>query len=291
VESYQSLYLKAYYPREFMTAVINNFGGFYQSPVYFNEARRYGANIELPCINHSNYTTAIYGSDIYIGFVHIQNLEYKLAQHIMAEREANGPYLSLEDFARRTGSGLEQLILLIRVNAFRFTSVAKAQLMWKAHLLTGKKPAAGPMLFAAQEKAFHFPEPETDPVQDAYDEMELLGFTVSMSPFDLVKSGFRGELMATDMLQHLGRKVRMVGWLVTIKYVRTVKREMMHFGCFLDVQGNFFDTVHFPDASKAWPFRGSGIYLLLGTITQEFGFPSLTVEKMARLPMKPDPRS
>jgi len=291
VESYQSLYLKAYYPREFMTAVINNFGGFYQSPVYFNEARRYGANIELPCINHSNYTTAIYGSDIYIGFVHIQNLEYKLAQHIMAEREANGPYLSLEDFARRTGSGLEQLILLIRVNAFRFTSVAKAQLMWKAHLLTGKKPAAGPMLFAAQEKAFHFPEPETDPVQDAYDEMELLGFTVSMSPFDLAKSDFRGELMTADMMQHVGRKVRMVGWLVTIKYVRTVKREMMHFGCFLDVQGNFFDTVHFPDASKAWPFRGSGIYLLLGNITQEFGFPSLTVEKMARLPMKPDPRS
>jgi error-prone DNA polymerase len=291
VESYQSLYLKAYYPREFMTAVINNFGGFYQSPVYFNEARRYGANIELPCINHSNYTTAIYGRDIYIGFVHIQNLEYKLAQQITAEREAGGPYISLEDFARRTGAGLEQLILLIRVNAFRFTGIAKAQLMWKAHLLAGKKPATGPMLFAAQEKAFHFPEPETDPVQDAYDEMELLGFTVSMSPFELAKSDFRGELMATDMLQHMGRKVRMVGWLVTIKYVRTIKREMMHFGCFLDVQGNFFDTLHFPDASKAWPFRGSGIYLLLGTITEEFGFPSLTVEKMARLPTKPDPRS
>jgi DNA polymerase-3 subunit alpha len=96
--------------------------------------------------------------------------------------------------------------------------------------------------------------------------------------------------MATDMLQHVGRKVRMVGWLVTIKYVRTVKREMMHFGCFLDVQGNFFDTVHFPNASKAWPFRGSGIYLLLGTITEEFGFPSLTVEKMARMPIKADPR-
>jgi DNA-directed DNA polymerase III PolC len=291
VESYQSLYLKAHYPREFMTAVINNFGGFYQSPVYFNEARRYGASIKLPCVNQSNYTTTIYGSDIYIGFVHIQNLEYKLAQHITAGREAGGPFLGLEDFTRRTGAGLEQLILLIRVNAFRFTGIPKGQLMWKAHLLTGKKPATGPMLFAAQEKVFRFPEPETDPVQDAYDEMELLGFTVSMSPFDLVKTDFRGELMAMDMLQNVGRKVRMMGWLVTIKYVRTIKREMMHFGCFLDVHGNFFDTVHFPDASKAWPFRGSGIYLLLGTITEEFGFPSLTVEKMARLPMKPDPRA
>ena len=291
VESYQSLYLKAHYPLEFMTAVINNFGGFYQSPVYFNEARRYGANIELPCVNHSHYTTAIYGRDIYIGLVHIQNLEYKLAQHITAEREAGGPYLGLEDFACRTGTGLEQLILLIRVNAFRFTGIAKGQLMWKAHLLTGKKPANGPMLFAAQEKAFRFPEPETDPVQDAYDEMELLGFTVTMSPFDMVKTTFRGDVMATHMLQHVGHKVRMVGWLVTIKYVRTVKREMMHFGCFLDVQGNFFDTVHFPQAARTWPFRGSGIYLLQGNVTEEFGFPSLTVEKMARLPMKPDPRA
>lgn len=291
VESYQSMFLKAHYPIEFMTAVINNFGGFYQAPVYFNEARRLGATIELPCINHSYYTAAVHGSQIYIGFVHIQNLEYKLAQHITAGREAGGPYLGLEDFARRTGAGLEQLILLIRVNAFRFTGIAKSQLMWKAHLLAGRKTEAGPQLFAAQEKSFCFPEPETDPVQDAYDEMELLGFTVSVSPFDLAKSRFRGELMASDMLKHVGQKVRMVGWLVTIKYVRTVKNEMMHFGCFLDAQGNFFDTVHFPEAAKTWPFRGSGIYLLLGTIAEEFGFPSLTIEKMAKMLMKPDPRS
>ncbi len=48
VESFQSLYLKVYYPLEFMTAVINNFGGFYRTWVYFNEARRWGATINLP---------------------------------------------------------------------------------------------------------------------------------------------------------------------------------------------------------------------------------------------------
>jgi DNA polymerase III alpha subunit len=40
VESYQSLYLKAHYPLEFMVAVINNFGGFYQRWVYFNEGKK-----------------------------------------------------------------------------------------------------------------------------------------------------------------------------------------------------------------------------------------------------------
>ena len=42
VESYQSLYLKTYYPMEFMVAVINNFGGFYATELYFHELKRAG---------------------------------------------------------------------------------------------------------------------------------------------------------------------------------------------------------------------------------------------------------
>jgi len=68
VESFQSLYLKAHFPLEFMVAVINNFGGFYRTWVYVHEARRFGANIELPCVNKSKYNKTIYGTDIYIGF-------------------------------------------------------------------------------------------------------------------------------------------------------------------------------------------------------------------------------
>jgi DNA polymerase-3 subunit alpha len=61
VESYQSLYLKSYFPVEFMVAVINNFGGFYQSWVYFNEAKRCGAIIELPCVNRSYLLNTLTG--------------------------------------------------------------------------------------------------------------------------------------------------------------------------------------------------------------------------------------
>ncbi|MDX2432624.1 MAG: PHP domain-containing protein, partial [Bacteroides sp.] len=61
VESFQSLYLKVYYPLEFMTAVINNFGGFYRTWVYFNEARRGGASIKGPCVTRSDYKTSSSG--------------------------------------------------------------------------------------------------------------------------------------------------------------------------------------------------------------------------------------
>ncbi len=57
VESYQSLYLKAYFPLEFMVAVINNFGGFYRTEFYVHEARKAGGWMEAPEINESNYLT------------------------------------------------------------------------------------------------------------------------------------------------------------------------------------------------------------------------------------------
>src|SRR3569832_885116 len=69
VESYQSLYLKTYYPMEFAVAVINNFGGFYSRELYFYELMKAGANVHRPCVNNSDYYTNIRGEDAYVGFV------------------------------------------------------------------------------------------------------------------------------------------------------------------------------------------------------------------------------
>src|SRR5690349_3832327 len=101
VESYQSLYLKAHYPLEFMVGVINNFGGFYKTEFYFHEARMNGAKIQPPCINQSEYLTTIYGDEIFVGFIHLKSLETKIAQEIHVERLKHGDYKSLEDFLRR----------------------------------------------------------------------------------------------------------------------------------------------------------------------------------------------
>jgi len=291
VESFQSLFLKAYFPLEFITAVINNFGGFYHTWVYFNEAKRQGAVINLPSVNHSNYLTRIIGKDIYIGFIHIANLENKIGQEIQLERQQNGEYKELEDFINRVSIGIEQLIILIRTDAFRFTGKQKAVLLWEAHLYLNKgKPRSTVSLFNTSPKKYKLPQLEKSRLEDAYDEIEFIGFPVTMTYFDLLKTSFRGEILAKNMIKYIGKKVRMVGHLVTIKYVRTVKKEWMHFGTFLDCTGEFFDTVHFPNSLKYYPFKGKGVYLILGKVTEEFDFPSLTVEKLAKLPLKSDPR-
>jgi DNA polymerase-3 subunit alpha len=82
VESYQSLFLKVYYPMEFMVAVINNFGGFYSRELYFHELKKTGAVIYPPCVNQSGYLTSIKGNEVYMGFIHVDGLEKEFAQRL-----------------------------------------------------------------------------------------------------------------------------------------------------------------------------------------------------------------
>lgn len=291
VESFQSLWLKAHYPLEFMVAVINNFGGFYRTWVYVHEARRSGATIQLPCVNKSTYKTTIYGTDIYLGFIHIMSIEYKFAQSIEEIRNEGGPFTGLSDFVTRACPGLEQLILLIKAGAFRFTGKKKSVLLWEAHMMINKNVHEETRpLFSPPVRDFSLPELVQGKIEDVYDEIELFGFPVSMSWFDLLETSFRGDVHARRMIEYTGKRVKMVGHLVTVKYIKTIKNDWMNFGCFIDSEGDFFDTTHFAQSLKDWPFKGSGTYLILGKVVEEFGFPSLEVEKMAKLPVKADQR-
>ena len=292
VESYQSLFLKTYYPLEFMVAVLNNYGGFYQRKVYVNEARKAGGVICLPCVNTSAYGASILDKNIYLGFDALLHLDTELARLIVAQRRVNGPYLSLENFILRTGAGLEQLIVLIRSGAFRFTGAGKKELLWEAHLLrSGRRETVQVSLFETATQKPVLPKLETSLLEDLYDEVELIGFPVSDSMFALLKSDYRGTAAGKDLAQLEGRTVRMVGDFVCDKHVRTKTGSVMKFGTFLDVDGDFIDTVHFPVPLSRYPIRGNGVYLLEGRVVLDFGCPAVEVEKCARMPLKADPRS
>lgn len=291
VESYQSLYLKVYYPVEFMVAVINNFGGFYRTEVYVHEARMSGATIHTPCINRSEMNTTLYGTDVYLGFIHLQGLPSKLSEDILRERDRNGAFVSLEDFIARVPVGIESAQTLIFVGAFRFTGKTKNELLVTARLiLVNFKPEdRGMLLFREPVKQYKLPELERSTFEDAFDEIELLGFPVSFTPFDLLKTNFRGDVMVKDLLDHYKKTVRMVAYLVSRKHVPTKKGDM-YFGTWVDINGDFFDTAHFADCLQHYPFQGGGCYLLMGVVEVDYHFPTITITKMAKLPFIPDPR-
>ncbi|KIA95644.1 MULTISPECIES: DNA polymerase III subunit alpha [unclassified Flavobacterium] len=291
VESYQSLYLKVHYPVEFMVAVINNQGGFYRTEVYVHEAKMSGATLHNPCVNKSDYETTLYGTDVYLGFMHLEGLETKLAQQIIKEREAHGDFLSLENFINRIPIGIEGIQILIFIGAFRFTGQSKNQLLVIARLILVNFKPENKNLMLLQEpvKTYKLPVLERSAFEDAFDEIELLSFPVSCTPFDLLQTQYRGSVLVKDLLVHHKKTVKMLAYLISRKHVPT-KRGTMYFGTWIDNKGDYFDTVHFPDSLAQYPFLGGGCYLLLGIVEVDYHFPTVTITKMAKMPFIPDPR-
>ncbi|MFV5689521.1 DNA polymerase III subunit alpha [Flavobacterium sp. ZT3R25] len=291
VESYQSLYLKVYYPIEFMVAVINNQGGFYRTEVYVHEAKMSGATIQNPCVNKSDYETTLYRIDVYLGLMHLEGLESKLAHFIVNEREKNGEFNSLEDFINRIPIGIEGIQILIFIGAFRFTGKTKNQLLVIARLILVNFKPENRNLMLLQEpiKEYTLPILERSPFEDAFDEIELLSFPVSCTPFDLLQTKYRGDVMAKDLLSHHKKTVKMLAYLISRKHVPT-KMGTMYFGTWIDIEGEYFDTAHFTKSLEKYPFQGGGCYLLLGNVEVDYHFPTITVTKMAKMPFIPDPR-
>jgi len=291
VESYQSLYLKVYYPLEFMVCVINNQGGFYRTEVYVHEAKMSGGLIENPCVNNSRFETTLNGQTVYLGFMHLQSLETRIAHEIAEERTRNGCYRSLKDFIRRIPIGIETVQTLIFIGAFRFTGKPKNELLIEARLLLiSFKPENRTMMLIEEPAAeYRLPELKRDPFEDAFDEIEIIGFPVSCTPFDLLETKYRGSVFVKDLLKFHKKQVKMLAYLISRKHVPT-KKGTMYFGTWIDAQGEYFDTAHFPDSLEKYPFQGGGCYLLLGTVEVDYHFPTITIHKMAKMPMIPDPR-
>ena len=287
VESYQSLYLKTYFPMEFMVAVINNFGGFYRTQVYFHELKRTGAKVYPPCVNRSGKYTSISRDEVFTGFIHMEKLTDTLIDKIVGERERHGPYTSLQDFIERTAAGLEQLNVLIRIGALRFTGMDKKELLWNANFLQKriKEHTAVPAFFEEPHIEFALPEFNKYPLEDAFDEIEILGFPLG-DAFALLDDDLVGTTYARDLPGKTGQQVTVIGQLVTTKDSRTAKKEHMAFGTFLDPAGDWLDTVHWPASLSRYPLAGNGFYKMTGKVMEDFGVYAVEVTYMHKMGLK-----
>jgi DNA-directed DNA polymerase III PolC len=292
VESYQCLYLKAYYPLEYMVATINNFGGFYRTEVYVLEAKKLGAEIEAPCINRSKSETIIRGTTIYLGFQHIAGIELKHLQRLVHERELRGEFAGFTDLLQRIALPLEQILLLIRVGALRSFGIPKKELMWNAHLNFHKvvvKSEIQPELFLQERREFVFPELTETDFEEAFEHMELLDFPLC-NPFELLNEKPLDTILGKDLVNHVNRKVWVHGYLIAVKKIVSSKNQIVHFGTLFDVEGGQLDTVQFQDVALKYPFRGKGIYAIHGKVAEEFGHFTIEVDSMVKFPYRPDVR-
>ncbi|WP_318309338.1 DNA polymerase III subunit alpha [Flagellimonas crocea] len=290
VESYQSLFLRAYFPLEYMVAVLNNGGGFYRSEFYVHDARMLGATIHPPCVNKSMAINRIYGTHMYLGMMYLRDLESRVMERILKERMLHGSFTSLEDFLDRVFIRMEQLSILIRIDAFRFTGINKHELLWKAHLMLSKNDRLEhPKLFPPRHQTFQMPQLNTTTLETAFEQLELLGFCLC-SPFELLEEPPKNNNGQKDLERYLNKYIDIYGYLVTVKNTSTHHGKRMHFATLVDQHGEVFDTVLFPPVAAKYYFRGKGIYRFYGKVVEEFGFLSIEVIKMKKENYIQDPR-
>jgi DNA polymerase-3 subunit alpha len=287
VESYQALFLKAHYPLEYMVATLNNGGGFYRKEIYIHEAKLKGANIQLPCINKSLKKTTIEGCCIYIGLGLINELNEQLLNNIIQERNINGIFTSLENFKERIVVKIEQLSLLIRAGCFRFTQKGKNELLWQSHILNTlvtKNYSANHTLFKQQNKPLYLPKLIDSIIDDSFDQLNTIGFSLN-SPFSFLRNNLPTAFTAKDLKSYLNKKVSIAGYLVTQKPIRTLKGQRMFFGTFLDIEGQWIDTIHFAESAGKYPVKGPGCYVINGVVIDDYDFVCIDVKSMYHLPV------
>lgn len=132
IVTFQTAYLKANYPVEFMAALLSSeMGNTDKLPVLMTEAREMGISILPPDVNESYLRFAPVQDKIRYGLAGIKGVGVGAVEAMISEREASGPYKGFVDFCERleTGSANKKTLeALVKCGAFDFTGISRGRL-------------------------------------------------------------------------------------------------------------------------------------------------------------------
>ena len=130
----RTAYLKAYYPHEYMAAVLSSYMGNADKLIkYIASCTHSNIPVLPPDINSSNLEFTPLDEGIRFGLAGVRGVGGAVAEAIIAERNANGPYTSLHDFVNRLDTkcyNRKTLEALIKAGAFDSTGYTRKQLMY-----------------------------------------------------------------------------------------------------------------------------------------------------------------
>ncbi len=259
--AYQSAWFKTHHPALFMRAVLNNDGGYYPASVYIAEARRLGAEIIPPDVNYSDVLERLDGNRLYVGLGRVREMGQETIDQIIAGR----PYGSFDDFLGRVRLSATEAENLVKVGGFDSIDPDRPRLLWRLRLAARRGPigtsAAGEAgtepgdIFSGQlivPTAQRLPKlPPATPFERFQYELDILGFPASRHPLTLFPA-YDGVTIATHLQEANGAGVRLCGWLVDVKRIKTrEKKESMVFATFEDPEDTF-EVVLFPAVYKKY---------------------------------------
>ena len=277
--SFTCAYLKAYFPAEFLAAVIANQGGFYSPYAYLSEARRFGIRIMPPHINRSFREYRGRKDRIRMGFMAIRNLQAKAIDAILNERKS-GDFASLADFLARVDIDLSDAMALTNAGCFAELEpdITHKDIAFRtAHFYLqneNREPLTVPTLtgnLSRQEKRKL--------------EIDTFGFPISEHPL-LNYLPYLGTHIkkAKDIHLYKGKTIALAGIVITRKITATRNRQPMEFVTFED-ETDLYECVMFPEAYETFGdlLNWETLFLIQGKVEKAYSVYTVTIEKLISL--------
>ncbi len=284
--SFQAAYLKTHYPAQFMAAVITNQGGFYSTFAYVSEAKRLGISILPPDVNSSHLQWTGNTGTLQVGLTAIKNLSLSTINTILEQRRKK-PFSNPEDFFTRVHPPEDELRTLVHSGSLDclHTGISRAELLWSfsSWQKRTRHQNQSPTLFNTPPEAIPVPDLPKDTFKKKLrKEFATLGFLCTCHPISLYKTTPQKHptIKAKQLSRFSGKQICFAGWLITGKVVKTKHGEPMKFLTFEDETG-IVETVFFPEpyARFCHMLDYGRPYLLTGTVDENWGAVTLTVEK------------
>ncbi|MCE7005955.1 error-prone DNA polymerase [Kibdelosporangium philippinense] len=142
---FASSYFKYYHPAAFCAALLRAQPmGFYSPQSLVTDARRHGVEVRGPDINASLPHATLERTDekpaVRLGIGTVRTIGQKLAEMIVKERQANGPFTSMTDLARRVQLTTAQVEALSTAGAFGCFKISRRAALWSAGAVAGDRP-------------------------------------------------------------------------------------------------------------------------------------------------------
>jgi len=197
---YASSWLKLHYPAAFCAALLNAQPmGFYSPQSLVADARRHGVETRKPDINISRATATLEAGDgrsqcacldapqpaVRLGLSSVRTIGDDLAERIVAERDAAGPFTSMADLAHRIGLSSDQVEALATAGAFDGFGVARRDALWTAGAAAAVRPGQFDLVAVDETAVPDLPD-MTEPEQMIAD-LWATGVTTEQYPTALVR--------------------------------------------------------------------------------------------------------
>lgn len=274
--SYKTAWLKCYYPREYMAALLSSvLDNQNKMAVYIGECQRLGIKVLPPDVNESYHGFSVIGGNIRYGLLAIKNLGRQFIDEIITERRYK-PYSSFYDFCKRLyGRNMNSRAIesLIKCGAFDTLGANRRQLLAVSKTVLddldyeSKHNMGGQISFfdlgGEVEKTSsepQIPDMEEFPKNELlHMENEIAGMYLSGHPMDdytefsrIIKADRTGEIISNESgLYFDGKKVSLVCIVSKVKTQLTKNNKMMAFVNIEDRYGSM-EAVVFPNVYEKY---------------------------------------